>query len=221
MTTLQLSRALAAIGGDRRGIGGVVRCRRKFAHAQAGDRAIRFILPVATASGVDTITRTASPALRRRSAIRWSSTTSRAPAASSVRRRWCGRCRTASRSASSPTTTSSIPSVYKSLPFDPIRDITPIAIVGTTPIVLVVNPAKVPAKNAQELIALLKARPGAYNYGSSGNGTILHLAAEMFLDEAGVKATHVPYKGVGPMLTDLIGGQVDFGTLSLPSCSSI
>ena len=74
-----------------------------------------------------------------------------------------------------------------------------------------------PAKNAQELIALLKAKPGEYNYGSSGNGTILHLAAEMFLDEAGVKATHIPYKGVGPMLTDLIGGQVDFGALSLPS----
>jgi tripartite-type tricarboxylate transporter receptor subunit TctC len=77
------------------------------------------------------------------------------------------------------------PSVYKSLPFDPIADITPIAIVGSTPIVLVVNPAKVPAKSAQELIALLKAKPGAYNYGSSGNGTILHLAMEMFLDEAG------------------------------------
>ena len=108
------------------------------------------------------------------------------------------------------------PSVYKSVPFDPIDDITPIAVVGSTPIVFVVNP-KVPAKNAKELIALLKAKPGRYNYGSSGNGTILHLAAEMFLDEAGVKATHVPYKGVGPMLTDLIGGQVEIGTLSLPS----
>jgi tripartite-type tricarboxylate transporter receptor subunit TctC len=69
----------------------------------------------------------------------------------------------------------------------------------------------------KELVALLKAKPGAYNYGSSGNGTILHLAAEMFFDEAGVSATHVPYKGVGPMLTDLIGGQVDIGALSLPS----
>jgi len=108
------------------------------------------------------------------------------------------------------------PSVYKSVPFDPIADITPIAVIGSTPIVIVVN-SKVPAKNAQELIALLKANPGKYNYGSSGNGTILHLATEMFLDEAGVKATHVPYKGVGPMLTDLIGGQVDFCALSLPS----
>ena len=83
---------------------------------------------------------------------------------------------------------------------------------------MVVNPKKVTAKNAQELIALIKAKPGAYNYGSSGNGTILQLAMEMFFDEAGVApVTHVPYKGVGPMLTDLIGGQVDMGTLSLPS----
>ena len=87
---------------------------------------------------------------------------------------------------------------------------------GTTPLVLVVNP-KVPANNAKELIALLKAKPESLNYASSGNGTILHLAAQMFLEEAGVKAKHIPYKGVGPMLTDLIGGQVEFGVLALPS----
>ena len=108
------------------------------------------------------------------------------------------------------------PSVYKSLPFDPINDITPIAVMGTTPLVIVVNP-KVAAKDSKELIALLKAKPGSLNYASSGNGTILHLAAEMFLDEAGVKANHIPYKGVGPMITDLLGGQVDFGVLALPS----
>ena len=109
------------------------------------------------------------------------------------------------------------PSVYKTLPFDPIADITPIAVIGETPIVLVVNPKNVPATSAQELIALLKAKPGEMNYASSGNGTILHLAAAMFLDESGTQAKHIPYKGVGPMLTDLIGGQVDFGTLALPS----
>jgi tripartite-type tricarboxylate transporter receptor subunit TctC len=108
------------------------------------------------------------------------------------------------------------PSVLKSVPFDPINDITPIAVLGSTPLVLVVNP-KVPATNAKELIALIRSKPDAINYGSSGNGTILHLAAEMFLDEAGVKARHIPYKGVGPMLTDLMGGQVDFGVLALPS----
>src|SRR5207244_5186034 len=65
--------------------------------------------------------------------------------------------------------------------------------------------------------ALLKSRNGDMTYASGGNGTILHLAAEMFLDETKTKARHIPYKGVGPMLTDLIGGQVDFATAALPS----
>jgi tripartite-type tricarboxylate transporter receptor subunit TctC len=186
-------------------------------HAQMGDRAVRFILPVATASGVDTITRAASPALSR--ALGHPVVVDNQPGAGGI-------VGTSALVKSAPDgfTLSVVsnnhviyPSVYKSLPFDPIADITPIAIIGSTPIVLVVNAAKVPAKNVQELVALLRAKPGAYNYGSSGNGTILHLAAEMFMDEAGVKATHVPYKGVGPMLTDLIGGQVEIGALSLPS----
>ena len=63
----------------------------------------------------------------------------------------------------------------------------------------------------------MKAQPGRYNYASSGNGTILHLASEMYVQQAGVQARHIPYKGVGPMMADLIGGQVDFGVLSLPS----
>ncbi len=186
-------------------------------HAQLGDRAIRFILPVATASGVDTITRAASLALA--NALGHPVVIDNQPGAGGI-------VGTSALVKAAPDgyTLSVVsnnhviyPSVYKSLPFDPIADITPIAIVGFTPIVLVVNAAKVPAKNVQELVALLKAKPGQYNYGSSGNGTILHLAAEMFMDEAGVKATHVPYKGVGPMLTDLIGGQVEIGALSLPS----
>jgi tripartite-type tricarboxylate transporter receptor subunit TctC len=109
------------------------------------------------------------------------------------------------------------PSVLKSLPFDMPGDFTPIAIVGATPMVLVVNPAKVPATNAREFIALLKSRPGELNFASGGNGTILHLATELFLDAAGAKARHIPYKGVGPMVTDLVGGQVEFGTAALPS----
>jgi tripartite-type tricarboxylate transporter receptor subunit TctC len=108
------------------------------------------------------------------------------------------------------------PSVLKSIPFDMPGDFTPIAVVGYTPIVLVAN-AKVPASNSRELIALLKAKGDEMNYASGGNGTILHLATEMFLDEAGVKARHIPYKGVGPMITDLIGGQVQFATAALPS----
>ncbi len=184
--------------------------------AQSQSKVVRFILPVATASGVDTITRAASPALS--AALGSSVVVENQPGAGGI-------VGTSAMIKSPPDgTTLSIvsnnhviyPSVYKSLPFDPINDITPIAVIGSTPIVFVVNP-KVPAKDAKELVALLKAKPGGYNYASSGNGTILHLAAAMFFDEAGVTATHVPYKGVGPMLTDLIGGQVEMGTLSLPS----
>jgi tripartite-type tricarboxylate transporter receptor subunit TctC len=186
------------------------------AHAQMGERPVKLILPVATASGVDTITRAAQPALSK--ALAAPVVVENQPGAGGI-------VGTSALVKSAPDgyTLSIVsnnhviyPSVYKSVPFDPIADITPIAVIGSTPIVIVVN-SKVPAKNAQELIALLKASPGKYNYGSSGNGTILHLAAAMFLDEAGVTATHVPYKGVGPMLTDLIGGQVEIGALSLPS----
>jgi tripartite-type tricarboxylate transporter receptor subunit TctC len=186
------------------------------AHAQMGERPVKFILPVATASGVDTITRAAQPALSK--ALAAPVVVENQPGAGGI-------VGTSALVKSAPDgyTLSIVsnnhviyPSVYKSVPFDPIADITPIAVIGSTPIVIVVN-AKVPAKSAQELIALLKANPGKYNYGSSGNGTILHLAAAMFFEEAGVTATHVPYKGVGPMLTDLIGGQVEIGALALPS----
>ena len=109
------------------------------------------------------------------------------------------------------------PSVYKKMPFDAINDITPICVVGATPFLLVVNPTKLPAKNAKELQALLKARPGGYNFASSGNGTIIHLAGEMFVDAAGAEVHHIPYKGVAPMLADMIGGQVDMGVVALPA----
>lgn len=109
------------------------------------------------------------------------------------------------------------PSVFKSLPYDSLGDITPIMVVGSTPFVLVVNPTKLPAKDLKELVALLKAKPGAYNYASSGNGTIIHLAGALFADEVGVDIKHVPYKGTGPMLSDLIGGHVDLGVVAVPA----
>ena len=109
------------------------------------------------------------------------------------------------------------PSVMKALPFDMPGDFTPIAVLGSTPMVLVVNPKKLNVQNSKELIAALKAKPDGYNFGSGGTGTILHLGAEMFLDEARVRARHIPYKGVGPMVTDLLGEQIDFAVLALPS----
>ena len=185
------------------------------ASAQA-DKAIRFILPNATGSGVDAITRSAQPALAK--ALGQALVVDNQPGAGGI----VG-LQLLSRAAPDGQTLSVVsnnvvifPSVLKSIPFDMPGDFTPIAVVGYTPIVLVVNP-KVPAKDAKELIALLKAKGDTMNYASSGNGTILHLACALFLDEAGVKARHIPYKGVGPMITDVIGGQVDFATAALPS----
>ncbi|MCU0966593.1 MAG: tripartite tricarboxylate transporter substrate-binding protein [Burkholderiaceae bacterium] len=181
-----------------------------------GDKTVRFILPNATGSGVDAITRTAQGALAK--ALGHPVIVDNQPGAGGI----VG-LQALARSPADGLTLSVVsnnvvifPSVYKTLPFDMPGDFTPIAVVGYTPIVLVVN-AKVPASNSKELIALLKSKNGDMTFASGGNGTILHLASEMFIDEAGVKARHIPYKGVGPMLTDLIGGQVDFATAALPS----
>jgi tripartite-type tricarboxylate transporter receptor subunit TctC len=112
------------------------------------------------------------------------------------------------------------PAVYPRMPYDSLRDITPIAVVAETPFLLVVNPRKVPVSNAKEMVALLKAKPDQYNFGSSGNGTILHLAAEMFVDASGVKAKHIPYKGAAQAMNDLISGQIDFAVMAVPAVQS-
>lgn len=185
------------------------------AFAQA-DKPVRFILPNATGSGVDAITRATQNALAK--ALGHPVIVDNQPGAGGI----VG-LQALARSPADGLTLSVVsnnvvifPSVMKSMPFDMPGDFTPIAVCGYTPVVLVTNP-KVPAANAREFIAQLKARNGDMTYASGGNGTILHLAAEMFLDETKTKARHIPYKGVGPMLTDLIGGQVDFATAALPS----
>jgi tripartite-type tricarboxylate transporter receptor subunit TctC len=83
--------------------------------------------------------------------------------------------------------------------------------------VLVVNPNRIAATSGRDFFAHLKSRPGEVNYGSGGNGTILHLATELVLEAAGTSAKHIPYKGVGPMVADLLGGQIEFATVALPS----
>lgn len=180
------------------------------------DKNIRFILPNATGSGVDAITRAAQPALAK--ALGHPIVVDNQPGAGGIVGLQALARSPADGFAFSVVSNNVVifPSVFKSLPFDMPGDFTPIAVVGYTPVVLVVN-AKVPASNSKEFIALLKSRNGDMTYASGGNGTILHLASAMFLDEAGVQARHIPYKGVGPMITDLIGGQVDFATAALPS----
>jgi tripartite-type tricarboxylate transporter receptor subunit TctC len=106
--------------------------------------------------------------------------------------------------------------VYKSLPYDAVKDFAPVTIVASTPNIIAVHPS-VPAKNLQELLALAKAQPGKLNYGSTSLGGSPHMSAELLKMMAGVDMVHVPYKGAAPMLTDLMGGQVQVGFDNLPS----
>ncbi|OYV02237.1 MAG: ABC transporter substrate-binding protein [Burkholderiales bacterium PBB5] len=157
---------------------------------------LRVILPVGAGSGVDTIMRAAQGALSK--ALGGQAVViENLPGAGGI---------------------TGTQALVKGPPaYDSLADITPISVVGSSPFVLLVNPAKLPVKNAKDLQAMLKARPDAYNYGSSGNGTIIHLAGEMFVDAAGVVIKHIPYKGMGPMLADLIGGQVEMGVAAVPA----
>ena len=93
------------------------------------------------------------------------------------------------------------------VPYDPIADFSPISLIASAPLVIVV-PLSLPAKSVGDLISLAKAKPGALNYASSGNGTIAHLSAELLNAMAKIKLEHIPYKGTGPALTDLLGGRV-------------
>ena len=98
-------------------------------------------------------------------------------------------------------------SVFKKLPYDFQKDLAPITTIAMVPNVLVVN-ANTPAKNVNELVALLKAKPDQASYGSNGNGTAQHLIGTQFQGMTGTKVTHIPYKGSGPLATDLLGGQI-------------
>jgi len=105
------------------------------------------------------------------------------------------------------------PSLYPKLPYDPVRDYAPISLLANAPYLLVVHPA-LPAKSVAELVALVKARPGQLSYSSSGNGSGAHLAGEMLRSLARVEIVHVPYKGAGPAMPDLIAGQVQLSFIT-------
>lgn len=108
------------------------------------------------------------------------------------------------------------PVIYKDPGFDPVKDFAPVAAVGTVPNVLIVHPS-FPAKTLEEFITLVKANPGKYQYASAGNGTLNHLLGAMLDEKGGLKLEHIPYRGVAPAMTDVLGGQVPMIFASLPS----
>ncbi len=100
------------------------------------------------------------------------------------------------------------PALYSAMPFDPLKDFAPIALVSSQPLIVVVSAAS-PYRTLRDLVEAAKKAPGKVNMASAGSGTIGHIAGELFQRRAGIKMTHVPYKGAGPAVTDLIGGSVD------------
>jgi tripartite-type tricarboxylate transporter receptor subunit TctC len=189
------------------------------AFAQSSGQPIRVILPVGAGSGVDAITRAMSPAVSQ--ALGQPLVIENQPGAGGI-------TGTAALAKAAPDGRTFgmvsnnhvvFPSVNANVPFDPIADFTPVMVVGALSFVLLAHPS-VPAKDVRELVALAKAKPGSLNYGSSGNGTILHLAGEMLLSEAGIDIKHIPYKSAGQLIADLIGGQIQLGFFAVSVAAS-
>ncbi len=186
------------------------------AAAQSSNTPLRVILPVGAGSGVDTIVRSAQSALSKALGGQSVVIENVAGAGGITGTQALVRATPDGNTVGFISNNHAVnPSVFKSLPYDSLNDITPISVVGGSPFVLVVNPAKVNVKTAKDMQSLLKAQPGAFNMASSGNGTIIHLAGEMYADALDIKAQHIPYRGMGPMLADLIAGQVEFGVAAV------
>ena len=111
------------------------------------------------------------------------------------------------------------PALYSKLPYNTLRDFTPIARTAMQPLALLVNP-KLPVNTLKEFVDYTRARPGQINYGSAGNGGISHLVPEMFKNATGLFMVHIPYRGSAPAFTDLMGGQVQFMGESIPQAAS-
>lgn len=189
--------------------------------AWANTHPLRLVLPLSVGSGVDAIARSASQALSDALDGR-SVVVDNQPGAGGV----IG-TQTIVRATPDGATLGFVsnnhvifPSVVKDLGFDPVEDITPISIVCASPLLVVVRPG-LPVENLKDLETLLKDKPNQYNFGSSGNGTILHLAAELFLKASGATSMHIPYRGSGPLVTAVLAGQVDWAVIALPAIAGL
>jgi tripartite-type tricarboxylate transporter receptor subunit TctC len=108
------------------------------------------------------------------------------------------------------------PTLYSKLPYDPAKDLTPISLIGSSPLALVVA-SNSPFKTLADVVKAARSKPGSINFATSGNGTVAHLATELFQKEAGIKLTHIPYKGASQGVMDVIGGSVQLYMSSIPT----
>jgi len=192
-----------------------------FAQAKWPDEPIRLVVPFSPGGGTDTLARLVAEKVS--AATKWSIVVENKPggggnigldavAKAAPDGYTIGMGQTANLAVN--------PTLYKKMPYDALKDFTPIALVATQPVVLVVR-ADAPYKTLADLVSAAKAKPGDVSMGSAGSGTIGHLTGELLAREAKVKFLHVPYKGAGPALTDLLGGNVQFAFLTLPSIISM
>jgi len=187
-----------------------------FAQTAYPVKAVRFVVPVAPGGATDILTRT----LAQRLAAAWGQQVlvdNRPGGGSNVGFEVAAQAPADGYTLlmAQPAFTVNV-SLYKKLAYDPLRDFSAVTLAATGANVLVVHPS-VPARTLKDFIALAKARPGQLNYASSGNGSTPHLSGELFKTMAGVSITHVPYKGAGASIADLIGGHVDLAFVSLSS----
>ncbi len=169
---------------------------------------IRLIVPFTPGTGIDLIARTVGPRLSERLG-RPVVVDNRAGASGNIGTEAV--VRAAPNGATLLVTVNTLvmnASLYPHLPFDPVKDLTPVSLTSWGQLVLVANP-KTGFQNAADLVAAVRKAPGRLNYGSPGVGTPHHLAMELFKSTAGVFVTHIPYRGTGPAVTDLLGGQID------------
>jgi tripartite-type tricarboxylate transporter receptor subunit TctC len=191
------------------------------AQARWPDRPIRFVVPFTPGGGTDTLARLMAERLG--AATKWTIVVENKPGGG-------GNIGLDAVAKSAPDgytlglgQTSNLavnPTLYKAMPYDALKDFTPIAAVATQPVVLVVR-ADSPYKSISDLVAAAKAKPGEVSMASPGSGTIGHLSGELLGRDAKVKFLHVPYKGAGPALTDILGGSVTFAFLTMPSIVSM
>ena len=184
------------------------------------DRPVRFIVPWAPAGGTDIFARVIGEKLQQSMGEPFV-VENRAGAAGNIGASFVAKANPDGYTIMIATITlATNPALYKNLDFDATKDFAPITLVAGIPHVLVVNPA-VPAKNVKELIALAKKEPGKLNYASAGTGSPFHIAAELFKQVASVNIVHIPYKGGGPAVQAVLGGQVEMAFANLVAVSPL
>jgi tripartite-type tricarboxylate transporter receptor subunit TctC len=185
-----------------------------FGQADYPSRAVRIIVPSSPGGGTDILTRLLTPQLSER--LKQTVVVDNRPGAGSI----IGNDVVAKSAPDGYTllmgisTVAILPSIHKKLPYDAMRDLAPITQAISAPNILVVHPS-LPVKTVKELIAFAQKRPGEINYASAGPGTNPHLSMELFLSMTKIKMVHIPYKGLGPAMVDLVAGQVVAATSTM------